>query len=186
MRFALPLAVLLTTFGLYGCATQPEPVAAATAAPVLKPREGITIETAERTIPADITSCSNNTDNIKACLIELNVTAVTAPGGTMTGCFITMVRPDDDLIAAGPQMRGKVIYWKIKTPSFVFTEDDGIDFIDNARPRGFANGYRLADEPSAFRWKNINRGRKVYGYVINVTDTAETVSCFLDPWVRNK
>ena len=184
MRSELMSALLLVSV-LYGCATRTEPTSmtsATTSTSVVKPQKAqeVEVQALEATIPNSVLPCSNSVPNIDSCKIELNVTLVAS------SCVITMANADDDLIAAAPQMRGKILYWKILTSGFVFTEDDGIDFVDNARPRGFANGYRLTAEPTAYRWKNINRGRKVYGYVINVTNSAETVSCFLDPWVRNK
>lgn len=119
------------------------------------------------------------------CRIDLEVKDVDS-----TKCEITLVNKDSDLILMQPGGGPFTVLWRIMPVTghadYSFTEDDGITFINNFRPRGFRNGRRDSSDPKKFRWKNLNQDRKVYAYIINVVDSTGIRECSLDPWIRNK
>ncbi len=168
MRIHALLCAGAASWVLLGCATRPEPLSK---------------DIAVLGIPAATPACTNTTDNGVSCVIDLRV----ADKG-VDSCEISLVNADDDLIPLGRGVRGTHIYWRLVAPGtdYEFTEDDGIVFVDNFRPRGFANGRRLADDKKAYRWRNVNNGRRVYAYIVNVTNASGSRECFLDPWIRTK
>lgn len=162
---------------VYGCATPPPPPA-----PPPAP-----IRPMAWTVPTN--PCKNAGENDADCVIDLNV----FPEGS-DSCRIEFATADDYLFSFKKGAQGKFIYWRILTADYEFTEDDGVAFVDNFRPRGFANGRRDKDNAKLYRWRNLNKradakkeGGRVYSYVINVeTSSGQARSCTLDPWIRNR
>lgn len=162
MRISVLLSAAAIGLFLHGCASQPETTQQAVSAEF---------------VPSE--NCRSNGVIEDSCVVELRVI-----NKGMNDCEITLVDPNANLITAGKGMQGKFTFWKIvDSGSYVFTEDDGVTFVDNFRPRGFANGRRI-EQGKVYRWRNLYRGPKVYSYVINVTNETDR-ECFLDPWYRN-
>lgn len=161
---------------VYGCGTAPAP-------PSPRP-----ISPMAWTVPS--TPCKNVGENNVDCVIDLNI----RPDGG-NSCKIDFAKPDDYLLSFEKGALDKFIYWRILTADYEFTEDDGVAFVDNFRPRGFAKGRRNPGDTKVYRWLNLNRkmdprdSGRVYSYVINVeTSSGATTAraCTLDPWIRNR
>ena len=170
MRIHAVLCIAAASFVLSGCATRQEPNS--------KDMEVLGI-------PPGTPACNNAAAN-GSCVIDLIVSDLSS-----TACQIAPVNADDDLILMRPGGGPFVVYWRILPSAaghadYVFDEDDGIAFINNFGPRGFKGGRRDANDAKVYRWRNLNKTRKIYAYIVNVTDTSGTRDCFLDPWIRNK
>ncbi|MEO8124319.1 MAG: hypothetical protein ABI633_09745 [Burkholderiales bacterium] len=102
------------------------------------------------------------------------------------GCLVEMEQ-DQKIVGFRRGERGKAIFWQLddKTTSrnFIFTKH-GIAIVDDTTPVFYdAQRFNLG---KGFRWRNGNPGPGEFYYAVHVKNTNSSISCSLDPKIRNQ